>query len=72
MSLFGANAGFGAGGFGNTTTDSHNPMKVCVNLDQAQRSYTQNSISPFCIKLKKFIGDLEFYDIFAIVCCLRS
>uniref|UniRef100_A0A8C4FA03 Rae1 protein homolog n=1 Tax=Dicentrarchus labrax TaxID=13489 RepID=A0A8C4FA03_DICLA len=30
MSLFGANTGFGAGGtgvFGNTTTDSHNPMK---------------------------------------------
>lgn len=31
MSLFGTNTGFGTGGtgvFGNTTTDSHNPMKV--------------------------------------------
>lgn len=31
MSLFGASSGFGQGGtsvFGNTTTDTHNPMKV--------------------------------------------
>lgn len=41
MSLFGANTGFGAGGtgvFGNTTTDTHNPMKVRLNLHRAQRS----------------------------------
>lgn len=41
MSLFGTNTGFGAGGtgvFGNTTTDTHNPMKVGLNLGQAQRS----------------------------------
>lgn len=62
MSLFGTNAGFGAGGtgvFGNTTTDSHNPMKVCLNQGQAQRSYTiykilRGLLFPFCIKLRKF------------------
>lgn len=65
MSLFGTNTGFSTGGFGNATTDSHNPMKVCLNLDQAQRSYTVDKILrallfPFYIKLRKFNFDLDF------------
>lgn len=47
MSLFGTNTGFGAGGtgvFGNTTTDSHNPMKVGLDLDL--RQLTDGFITP--------------------------
>lgn len=54
MSLFGTNAGFGAGGtgvFGNTTTDSHNPMKVCLNLVRLREVLPETQYQSFIIPL---------------------
>ncbi|CAF96553.1 unnamed protein product [Tetraodon nigroviridis] len=59
MSLFGTNTGFGAGGtgvFGNTTTDSHNPMKDIEVTSPPDDSISCLAFSPPTIPGNFLIG----------------